>query len=97
MNVDIDVSRLPKLGSIQLYALALIAKSDRSDPPNLTRLKKQLGVPSATITMATVRLAADGYIDQTRHGSSVCLSLTTKGAALLERLVEIFRCEESVE
>jgi DNA-binding MarR family transcriptional regulator len=92
-----NVSQLPKLSSIQLYALALIAKSDRADPPNLTRLQKQLGVPFATVTKAADRLAADGYVHQIRHGSSVCLRLASKGADALALLHEIFQCEESVE
>lgn len=94
---NIDVHRLPKLSTIQLYALALIAKSDSADPPNLTRLRKQLGVHIATITRAADRLAADGYVDQTRSGPSVRLSLTAKGATQLRLLADMFQREESVQ
>jgi DNA-binding MarR family transcriptional regulator len=81
--------RFPKLSSTQLYALALIAKSQRDDPPNLSRLSKQLGLPIATITKAASDLAADGYIDRTRDGASIYLSLTTKGAEQLAALSAI--------
>jgi len=97
MSGDIDVSRLPRLSSIQLYALALIAKSDSDDPPNLSRLQKQLDVPIATVTKAADRLAADGYVYQVRRGSSVYLRIAPKGGEQLRLLHEMFQCEESVE